>query len=200
MILKRSIINFINKKENDLSEYEKRIQMFNIKAKNFPLTLIFSLLFIQSCGVTYSGMSGSSGGMSGSSGGMSGSSGGMSGSSGGMGGSGNPIRGMGGQSAGGQGQMGGYPGETNSERQRRLEGELEKSVGGLDEVLGEEQRKIESVGRDTGGFGGNSSRGGVGLGKQANVGSQRNGSNSQQTGVGSTRQSSVGELSDEEIS
>ena len=193
MILKRSIINFINKEENDLSEYEKkRIHMFNIKAKNFPLTLIFSLLFIQSCGVTYSGMSGSSGGMSGSSGGMSGSSGGMSGS-------GNPIRGMGGQSAGGQGQMGGYPGETNSERQRRLEGELEKSVGGLDEVLGEEQRKIESVGRDTGGFGGNSSRGGVGLGKQANVGSQRNGSNSQQTGVGSTRQSSVGELSDEEI-
>ena len=171
---------------------KKRIQMFNIKAKNFPLTLIFSLLFIQSCGVTYSGMSGSSSGMSGSSGGMSGSSGGMSGS-------GNPIRGMGGQSAGSQGQMGGYPGETNSERQRRLEGELEKSVGGLDEVLGEEQRKIESVGRDTGGFGGNSSRGGVGLGKQANVGSQRNGSNSQQTGGGSTRQSSVGELSDEEI-
>ena len=164
---------------------KKGIQMFNIRAKNFPLTLIFSLLFIQSCGVTYSGMSGSSGGMSGSSGGMSGS--------------GNPIRGMGGQSAGGQGQMGGYPGETNSERQRRLEGELEKSVGGLDEVLGEEQRKIESVGRDTGGFGGNSNRGGVGLGKQANVGSQRNGSSSQQTGGGSARQSSVGELSDEEI-
>ena len=77
--------------------------------------------------------------------------------------------------------------------------ELEKSVGGLDEVLGEEQRKIESVGRDTGGFGGNSSRGGVGLGKQANGGSQRNGSSSQQTGGGSARQSSVGELSDEEI-
>ena len=59
--------------------------------------------------------------------------------------------------------------------------------------------QIESVGRDTGGFGGNSSRGGVGLGKQANGGSQRNGSSSQQTGGGSARQSSVGELSDEEI-
>ncbi|MGB5346283.1 MAG: hypothetical protein WBN23_08970, partial [Woeseia sp.] len=50
----------------------------------------------------------------------------------------------------------------------RLEGELEKSVGGFDEVLAEEQREISTVGRDTEGFGGGGGggRGGVGLGRQ----------------------------------
>ena len=171
--------------------------------------ICFFVFFIQGCGVTYSGMSGSSGGMSGgSSGGMSGSSGGMSGSSGGMSGSsgsmsggssggmsgsGDDIRGMGGQSGASS-----YPGETNSQRKKRLEGELENSVGGLDEVLGQEQRKIESVGRNTEGFGGSASRGGVGLGRQSTGGTQRGGSSSRSMG-NSSREASVEGLSEAEI-
>ena len=67
--------------------------------------------------------------------------------------------------AGGVGQ---YPGETAAERQARLEGTLEESVGDFDEVLAEEQREISTVGRNTEGYGGSggSSGGGVGLGKQ----------------------------------
>jgi len=171
---------------------------FNTKVSLTAICL--SVFFIQGCGVTYSGMSGSSGGMSGSSGGMSGSSGGMSGSSGGMSGSsggmsgnGEMIRGMGGQSGASN-----YPGETNSQRKKRLEGELEKSVGGLDEVLGQEQRKIESVGRNTEGFGGSASRGGVGLGRQSTGGTQRGSSSSRSTG-NSAREASIGGLSEAEI-
>ena len=150
--------------------------------KSLCLTAIYLFVFfIQGCGVTYSGMSG------GSSGGMSG------GSSGGMSGSGDIIRGMGGQSGASS-----YPGETNSQRKKRLEGELEKSVGGLDEVLGQEQRKIESVGRNTEGFGGSASRGGVGLGRQSTGGTQRGGSSPRSTG-NSAREASVGGLSEAEI-
>ena len=180
--------------------------------KRICLTAIcLFVFFIQGCGVTYSGMSGSSGSMSGgSSGGMSGSSGSMSGgssgsmsggssgsmsggSSGGMSGSGDDIRGMGGQSGASS-----YPGETNSQRKKRLEGELENSVGGLDEVLGQEQRKIESVGRNTEGFGGSASRGGVGLGRQSTGGTQRGGSSSRSMG-NSSREASVEGLSEAEI-
>ena len=66
------------------------------------------------------------------------------------------------------GGVGQYPGETAAERQARLEGDLEESVGDFDEVLAEEQREISTVGRDTGGFGSGSGGGGggVGLGKQ----------------------------------
>ncbi|HZW59969.1 MAG TPA: hypothetical protein VFE85_06730, partial [Woeseiaceae bacterium] len=76
-----------------------------------------------------------------------------------------------GSAAGGAGGVGQYPGETDAERKARLEGELEKSVGGFDEVLAEEQEEISTVSRDTGGFGGSGSGGGgpVGLGKQAGV-------------------------------
>lgn len=68
----------------------------------------------------------------------------------------------------GAGGVGEYPGETDAERQARLEGTLEKSVGDFDEVLAEEQREISTVGRNTEGFGGGAggSGGGVGLGKQ----------------------------------
>ena len=149
--------------------------------KRICLTAIcLFVFFIQGCGVTYSGMSGSSGGMSG-------------GSSGGMSGSGDDIRGMGGQSGASS-----YPGETNSQRKKRLEGELENSVGGLDEVLGQEQRKIESVGRNTEGFGGSASRGGVGLGRQSTGGTQRGGSSSRSMG-NSSREASVEGLSEAEI-
>ena len=96
---------------------------------------------------------------------------------GGGGGSGNAIPGLGGQmpgigGPGGAGETGQYPGETAAERQRRLEGELEESVGGFDEVLGEEQREVATVGRNTEGFGGGGSGGGnrVGLGRQASMG------------------------------
>lgn len=76
---------------------------------------------------------------------------------------------------GGAGGVGQYPGETEAERQARLEGTLEKSVGDFDEVLADEQREISTVGRNTDGYGGGSGGGGggggVGLGKQANMGS-----------------------------
>ena len=89
------------------------------------------------------------------------------------GGSGQAIPGLGGQmpGIGGPGQAGQYPGESAEERQRRLEGELEKSVGDFDGVLNEEQREISTVGRNTEGFGGGGSGGGVGLGRQAGGGS-----------------------------
>ncbi|MDZ7644143.1 MAG: hypothetical protein U5K76_08040 [Woeseiaceae bacterium] len=69
----------------------------------------------------------------------------------------------------GAGGVGQYPGETAAERKARLEGELEESVGGFDEVLAEEQREVATVGRNTEGFGGGPGgrgSGGVGLGKQ----------------------------------
>jgi hypothetical protein len=71
----------------------------------------------------------------------------------------------------GAGGVGQYPGETAAERKARLEGELEKSVGGFDEVLAEEQREISTVSRNTEGFGGGGAGGGgtVGLGKQAGM-------------------------------
>ena len=169
----------------------------------------FILIYIlQGCGITYSGMSGSSGGMSGSSGGMSGSSGGQSGSSGGqsgssggMSGSSGPVRGMSGRSmTGGPNSSSNASRETNAEKQARLEGELERSVGGLDEVLGQEQREIESVGRNTEGFGGNSSnRSGVGLGGQSTGGRQRGIEGSSSSSNAPVNAASVGELSQKEI-
>jgi hypothetical protein len=163
------------------------------------LTLI---ILLQSCGVTYSGIGGMSGSSSGSSssGGMSGSSSGSS-SSGGMSGSSGGIRGMDGQGSGNQ-QNGSrnYPSETNAEKQARLEGDLERSVGGLDEVLGQEQREIDSVGRNTEGFGGDSRNGGgVGLGKQSSGGSQRGGEGDISNSNANPKASSVGQLSQEEI-
>ena len=148
------------------------------------LPLLISVFFMQSCGVTYSGISG----------GMSGSSGGMSGSSG------NSIRGMSGRPPNNQQGAGeGYSGETNAQRRARLEGELEESVGGLDEVLSQEQRKIESVGRDTEGFGGSGGRGGVGLGKQSAGGSQRGNASGQPIRNSNAAKPSIGGLSQEEI-
>jgi hypothetical protein len=69
------------------------------------------------------------------------------------------------------GGVGGIPGETEAERTARLEKELERQVGGFDEVLAEEQEQISTEGRNTEGFGGGGGSGGsggrVGLGKQA---------------------------------
>jgi len=106
----------------------------------------------------------------------------------------------------GPGGVGQYPGETPAERQARLEGELEKSVGGFDEVLAEEQREVSTVGRDTEGFGGGAGgrggSGGVGLGKQEGMRGTGQGSGSPggQTGAGGAGSTpSVAGMTEDEI-
>lgn len=63
--------------------------------------------------------------------------------------------------------IGQFPGDPD--RAEDLGEELDKSVGDFDEAIGEEQRQVSSVGRDTEGFGDGSGGGGgsVGLGEQA---------------------------------
>jgi hypothetical protein len=65
------------------------------------------------------------------------------------------------------GSVGQFPGDPD--RAEQLGEELDKSVGDFDEALGEEQRQVSSVGRNTEGFGdGSSGSGGtIGLGEQA---------------------------------
>ena len=64
------------------------------------------------------------------------------------------------------GGVGEFPGD--SERAEQLGEELDKSVGDFDEALGDEQRQVSSVGRDTEGFGDGSggSGGSISLGEQ----------------------------------
>ena len=165
--------------------------------RKYPFIGLIVIFLLQSCGVTYSGIGGGMSGSSSSGGGMSGS----SSSGGGMSGSSEGIRGMSGRASAGQQNSGNdYPIETNAEKQARLEGDLERSVGGLDEVLGQEQREIASVGRNTEGFGGSSrSGGGVGLGKQSSGGSQRGSQGELSNSNSNPTVSSVGQLSQEEI-
>jgi len=107
------------------------------------------------------------------------------------------------------GSIGQYPGESDAERKARLEGELEESVGGFDEVLADEQREISTVGRNTEGFG--NGEGGAGSGR-VGLGSQGGGGGGGGAGGGSgggaaggvvgpqeAREASVGGLSEEEI-
>jgi hypothetical protein len=103
-----------------------------------------------------------------------------------------------GKCAGGVGQV---PGETEAQRKARLEGELDKSVGGFDEVLAEEQREISTVGRDTEGFGGGGAggRGGVGLGKQATGGIEGTGDVARTESAGRGSTPSIDSMSEEEI-
>ena len=141
---------------------------------------------------------------------------GMGGSDNGMGadcGGGNDLPGgVGGmeqsnEGCNGAGGVGQYPGETAAERQARLEGTLEESVGDFDEVLAEEQREISTVGRNTEGFGGGTgggSGGGVGLGKQGGSGGSGGGGGESGGGAGSATapsqsQASVDQMSEEEI-
>ncbi len=68
------------------------------------------------------------------------------------------------------GDVGEFPGGGDAERAEQLGKELEESVGGFDEVLMEEQREIETVSRNTEGYGtgaGSGSGGGISLGEQA---------------------------------
>ena len=101
------------------------------------------------------------------------------------------------------GGVGGVPGETEAERQARLEKELDRQVGGFDEVLAEEQEEISTVGRDTKGFGGGSggSGGGVGLGKQASGGGSDSGGEVARTPASESGNAapSIADLSEEEI-
>ena len=77
--------------------------MYSIKSLRRRCYIGFILIYIlQGCGITYSGMSGSSGGMSGSSGSVRGMSG----------------RGM----SGGADGVNGVSSETNAEKQARLDG------------------------------------------------------------------------------
>ena len=129
---------------------------------------------------------------------------------GGGSGSGQAIPGLGGQMPGmggaGGGEAGQYPGESAAERKARLEGELEESVGGFDEVLAEEQREISTVSRDTEGFGNGAGggSGGVGLGRQAGGpgGIQGTGNSSSQGspgGGGSGSTATVSNMEESEI-
>ncbi len=63
--------------------------------------------------------------------------------------------------------IGQFPGDPD--RAEQLGEELDKSVGDFDEAIGEEQRQVSSVGRDTEGFGDGTGGGGgsIGLGEQA---------------------------------
>lgn len=103
-----------------------------------------------------------------------------------------------GECAGGVGEV---PGETEAQRKARLEGELDKSVGGFDEVLAEEQREISTVGRDTEGFGGGAAGGGggVGLGKQATGGVEGTGEVARAGAAGSGSTPSIDSMSEDEI-
>ena len=85
------------------------------------------------------------------------------------GGIGGGMAGMGcGDGQSGAGSVGEFPGGGDADRAAELEGELDKSLGEFDEALGEEQRKVSSVGRNTEGFGGGGGRGGtISLGEQS---------------------------------
>jgi hypothetical protein len=67
------------------------------------------------------------------------------------------------------GDVGQFPGGGDAERAEQLGKELDESVGDFDEVLMEEQREIETVGRNTEGYGsgGKGAGGSISLGEQA---------------------------------
>jgi len=137
---------------------------------------------------------GMSGGGSGGADGEECSDGGISG--GGIGG------GAGCDQSGGVGQ---FP--DDPDRAEQLGEELDKSVGDFDEALGEEQRQVSSVGRDTEGFGdGSSGSGGsISLGEQeagASGGSSGGGAGGGAGGAAGGEASQAGPLdgmSDQEI-
>jgi hypothetical protein len=93
--------------------------------------------------------------------------------------------GMGCDSSGQAGGVGQFPG-GDPERAGELGEELDKSVGDFDEVLMEEQREIETVGRNTEGYdsgSGSGSGGNISLGEQA-AGAQGGGSSGSSGGGG----------------
>jgi hypothetical protein len=104
------------------------------------------------------------------------------------------------------GGVGGIPGETEAERTARLEKELERQVGGFDEVLAEEQEQISTEGRNTEGFGGGGGGGSGGSGGRVGLGKQAGGGEDGEAGQvarvpseESRTKASVDDLSEEEI-
>ncbi|MDH3372300.1 MAG: hypothetical protein OEM85_02895 [Gammaproteobacteria bacterium] len=104
------------------------------------------------------------------------------------------------QGTGGAGRVGEFPDESAAERAARLGRELEKSIGGFDEVLQDEQREVASVGRSTEGFGGgvpgdSDGDGGISLGEQgSNSGNPVSVANSS-----ISRESPIDAMSEQEI-
>ena len=99
----------------------------------------------------------------------------------------------------GAGGVAQYPVESDAERRKRLEGVLDESIGGFDEVIMEEQQEIAKVSRNTEGFGQDASSGqggGVGLGSQSGGGGASG--NVQVSNRAEERKSSVDDLSDAE--
>jgi hypothetical protein len=102
------------------------------------------------------------------------------------------------------GSVGEFPGDPD--RAEQLGEELDKSVGDFDEALGEEQRQVSSVGRDTEGFGDGSagSGGSISLGQQeaGASGSSAGGAGGGAGGAAGSGESQAGPLdgmSDQEI-
>ena len=100
----------------------------------------------------------------------------------------------------GAGGVAQYPVESEEERRKRLEGVLDESIGGFDEVIMEEQKEITKVSRNTEGFGqggsGGEGGGGVGLGSQGGGGGASG--NIQVSNRAEEKQSSVDDLSEAE--
>ena len=91
--------------------------------------------------------------------------------SGGGGGGGGGSSGGATTGTGGAGSVGEFPQESSAERAERLGRQLDESIGGFDETLGEEQREIAAAGRiiegyDMAGEGGQGSGGLISLGGQ----------------------------------
>jgi hypothetical protein len=101
------------------------------------------------------------------------------------------------------GGVGEFPGDAD--RAEQLGEELDQSVGDFDEAIGEEQRQVSSVGRDTEGYGEGSGGGGgsIGLGEQeAGASGGSGGAGAGSGGAAGTGQEQAGPLdgmSDEEI-
>ncbi len=99
------------------------------------------------------------------------------------------------------GDVGQFPGGDSEQ----LGKELDKSLGDFDEAIGEEQRQVASVGRNTEGFGDGSSGGSGGtisLGEQEAGGSSSGsggGGGGGAAGSGNPQANPLGEMSDEEI-
>lgn len=114
---------------------------------------------------------------------------------GGVGATGDPAE----DSEAGAGGVAQYPVESEEERRRRLEGVLDESIGGFDEVIMEEQQEIAKVSRNTEGFGQGGTGGeggGVGLGSQGGGGGSSG--NVQVSNRAEERKSSVDDLSEAE--
>ncbi len=125
-------------------------------------------------------------------------------SSGGGGGASGGDSGGGGGSTGtgGAGSVGEFPEESAEERAERLGKELDESIGGFDETLGEEQREIAAAGRVMEGYDTEGGEEGGGSGGLISLGSQTAGAGGQpgRSGSGSGVQTSpIAGMSQEDI-